>query len=302
MTAETRLASVANRLTPMERARICLRMDFAGEKLTDDLLRVLRPEEPDCARIIEAVRDANHNVHTGSAFTVEWLYQEEIQLGWLRCLDAMLARDAVLREAVTSAGWAVSEGERPIVDRRAKHVQLEALPQPGLGLTRTLPLVWGRRAFPDEDDVEPADLASLRDRLAFDARRAHELRWRDYLAEQAVLAELAEVMGEESMVHHEIAATLDAIEAKLLELYEALCQRGERFPLPERDEQRVAYYREGVRWDDLRDGPIATTPGARQQWVPPHMVEQLDALEARLADELRTPRKTTVDFVSERSE
>src|SRR6185312_2497174 len=161
--------------------------------------------------------------------------QEEIQLGWLRCLDAMLARDATLRQGLAVAGWTISEGDKPAMDRKAKRVVLTGLPEPGHGLERTLPLMWGTKAYPDDDDSKPEDMASLRDLLAF----------------RVVLAEVGDLFGE-PMVHHMLATPLNLIEAKVLELYEALCRRGERLPLPERDEQRIALYRGWVRWDDLR--------------------------------------------------
>jgi len=105
MTVETRLATVATKLTVFERARLALRSDFAGGALDADMRRVLKPEEPECRRIIEAVHEANQAIYQACSYLVEWLYQEEIQPGWLRCLDAMLARDATLREGLAAAGW-----------------------------------------------------------------------------------------------------------------------------------------------------------------------------------------------------
>ena len=206
-------------------------------------------------------------------------------MGWLRCLDAMLARDATLREGLTTAGWTIDEGDEPVVDRKAKRVVLTGLPEPGHGLERTLPLMWGTKAYPD-DGPKPEDLASLRDHLAFELRRTVELRWRDLLALRAVLAELGDLFGE-PMVHHMLATPLDLIEAKVLELYEALCRRGERFPLPDRDEVRIALYHDWVRWDDMRAPESPSQPAVTQRWMTPQVQEQLDALEARLADELR---------------
>ena len=54
MTAERRLAAVATKLTPLERARLVLRADFAGETLDANLLRVLEPEKVVCRRIVDA--------------------------------------------------------------------------------------------------------------------------------------------------------------------------------------------------------------------------------------------------------
>ena len=88
-------------------------------------------------------------------------------------------------------------------------------------------------------------------------------------------------------MHHMLATPLELIEAKVLEMYEALCRRGERFPLPGRDEERIAVYRAWVRWDDLKPPPTAGQPPATQGWMTPGMQEQIDALEARPADDLR---------------
>ena len=285
MTAETRLAAVATKLTVFERARLALRSDFAGKTLDADTRRVLKPEEPECRKIIEAVHEANQGIYQVCSYLVEWLYQEEIQLGWLRSLDAMLARDATLRDALAAAGWSVHEGASGLVDRKVKAVVLTALPDPDHGLERTLPLMWGTKAYPD-NDAGPNNLESLRDQLAFELRRTVELRWRDVLALRAVLAEIGELFGE-PMVHHALAAPLELIEAKVLELYEGLCRRGERFPLPGRDEERIALFRGWVRWEDMRAPETAGQPSTTQPWMPPQMQEQLDALEARLADELR---------------
>jgi len=286
MTVETRLAAVATKLTVFERARLALRSDFAGEMLDADMRRVLKPEEPECRRIIEAVHEANQGFYQACSYLVEWLYQEEIQLGWLRCLDAMLARDATLCEGLAAAGWSVSEGNEPVIDRRAKAVVLTALPEPDHGLERTLPLMWGTKAYPDNDDTKPEDLETLRDQLAFELRRTVELRWRDLLAHRAILAEIGDLFGE-PMVHIMLATPLDLIEAKVLELYEELCRRGERFPLPGRDEERIALYRDWVRWDDMRAPETPGQPSTTQRWMTPQMQEQMDALEGRLAAELR---------------
>jgi len=285
MTVETRLASAATKLTVFERARLALRSDFTGGTLDADMRRVLKPEEPECRKIIEAVHEANQGIYQVCSYLVEWLYQEEIQLGWLRCLDAMLARDARLREALAAAGWSVSEGDRAMADRKTKTAVVTTLPEPDYGLERTLPLMWGTKAYPDNDEPRPGDLASLRDQLAFELRRTVELRWRDVLALRAVLAEIADLFGE-PMVHHVLASPLELIEAKVLELYEGLCRRGERFPLPGRDEERIALFRGWVRWEDMRSSEAPGQPSTMQPWMAPQMQEQLDALEARLANEL----------------
>ena len=66
-----------------------------------------------------------------------------------------------------------------------------------------------------------------------------------------------------------------------------LCRRGERFPLPARDEERIAIYRAWVRWEDLKEPAAFGQSSDAVRWLPPGMQEQLEALEARLAEELR---------------
>jgi len=51
---DTRLAAVATKLTVFERARLALRSDFAGEVLDAATRTVLKPDEPDCRRIMDA--------------------------------------------------------------------------------------------------------------------------------------------------------------------------------------------------------------------------------------------------------
>jgi hypothetical protein len=111
MTSARRLDSATTRLTAFERARLLLRADLAGEeRLPPDVLRILKPEEAEVKRITSAVFDASGDFYQAGSYTAEWLFQEEIQIGWLRCLDAMLERDATLREALAAAGWSVVEG------------------------------------------------------------------------------------------------------------------------------------------------------------------------------------------------
>lgn len=81
-------------------------------------------------RIWDAVFEASNQFWFGCAFTIEWFCQNEIHLGWLRCLDAMLERDAPLRAGLTAAGWAVQEGDAAAVNRKGREVVLSAFPEP----------------------------------------------------------------------------------------------------------------------------------------------------------------------------
>ena len=50
-------------------------------------------------------RDENRRADQRSRMWPSGSCQDDIQLGWLRCLDAMLERDATLRDGLAAAGW-----------------------------------------------------------------------------------------------------------------------------------------------------------------------------------------------------
>jgi hypothetical protein len=132
--------SAATQLTAFERAPLILRADLtAEERLPPDVLRILKPGDPDVKRIADAVFDANDAFYQGGSYIAEWLYQEEIQLGWLRCVEAMLERDATLRDALRAAGWSVGDGPGASIERKARTVTLRALPEPGTGSSGPCP-------------------------------------------------------------------------------------------------------------------------------------------------------------------
>ena len=67
MTAETRLAAVATKLTPLERARLVLRADFAGEPLDANLLRVMKPPVGASLRLATTAAAYIHNASPARA-------------------------------------------------------------------------------------------------------------------------------------------------------------------------------------------------------------------------------------------
>lgn len=277
---DARLATASLRLTPLERARLVWRARVESQTLDYEARQVLRPDEPECKRIVDAIEDANREIHNSLGLVCEWLYQEQTQLGWLRCLDSTLEREQLLRSALEKARWSVVEDEGARVSVKEKMVVLPPILTPGWGLERFTPLVWGVKAFPDDEEAEPSDVASLRGRLVFEGRRALELRWHDYLTQSAVLEELADVVGED-VTHPELAKLREAFGEALLRMHEEFRRLGEDFERPEPDRERIARYRGWVRWDDLKPS------SERASYVPPHIQQKVDELEARLVAELR---------------
>lgn len=283
--ADKRLEEVAGGLILRERAIISLREGYAGRTPDDKLRRVLRPDDPDCKEMIEAIHEASGHFHHALACMTEWLFQVELQIGWLECLDAMLARDNAAIAALSLAGWTVSEDPDARTAKREKLAVLPPLPKPGLGVNRTLPYVMGRNAFPDDEDVVPDDLKSLRKQLAFAAQRSLGMRWRDYLGITAILEELTESLGER-LVHPEVDELLEPVRAKILELHEALGRCGEAPVLPDYDEDAITKYRSWVRWDDFAE-PQEVAAAKPKPWVSVTLQQELDEIEARLAGEIR---------------
>jgi len=74
-------------------------------------------------------------------------------LGWLRCLDVMLERDATLRQGLAVAGWTIDEGDEPVVDRKAKRVVLAGLPEPATAGTDAAVEV-GHQGLPGRQRLE----------------------------------------------------------------------------------------------------------------------------------------------------
>jgi hypothetical protein len=234
---------------------------------------------------------------------LEWLYQEETMLAWLESLDGLLDREERLEDALASAGWTVREGAEPSLDKTGRQLVVAALPAPGRSLKRDLPCIWGGDAFPDDHGPLPADLCGLRSWLVGELQRAVGLGWSNYAEHTVVLAELGEAFGEE-MVHAGLSVRLDALRRKLLELYEAL-QRFGSFPLPKPDPDNIDKLRSWVRWEYIR--PESTSPSTLlttgRGWMRSEELAELEALETRLAEELRSrgPARR-VDFTCERSE
>ncbi|MEO6044371.1 MAG: hypothetical protein ABIQ47_10675 [Tepidiformaceae bacterium] len=289
-TTEKRLDQAAEGLTARERATVVLKVWMDSGELDKRLTKNAPGDQrQECDRIVDAVGQANENLHHDCAFLLEWVWQEETQVTWLQSLAAFIDRTEHLEAALRVAGWKVEQSGAPALQRSQKRVSLRPLPAPRLGLERDLPLLWGTTAFPDDQHETPTTWPAVRDHLAFELRRGLQMRWQDLAARRVVLDELSEAMGGVNMTHPQVAGALDALHRKVLELYEALVDVGGPFELGGADEERIANARTWVNWDDIREAPPNTANANNGRgWMRPEELAELEALEARLATELRT--------------
>jgi hypothetical protein len=262
---EKRLDEAVLGLTARERAVLILRPWLAGGE-GDQRLRKNMPaaQQAEVERIEEAINDYNQNLHSGLAFVVEWLWQEEVRLAWLECLDGFLNREAA---------------------RSSREPKLPTLPPPRRGFKRELPLVYGQRAA-EEDDPLPADWHKAREQLIDDLRQAVQLRWGEYVAWRLVQEELRRELGEE-MVHAEPRELMGVIGQKVTELKDAVEHLAGPIELPHPSEEHLATARSFVNWAALKPPPPPPGQTNGRPWMPPAELAELEALEARLAAELR---------------
>lgn len=291
---EKRLDQAAEGLTARERATVVIKRWMDGGEL-DKRLTANAPgdQRQECDRIVDAVGEANARLHQACAFLLEWLWQEETQVAWLQTLTAFIDRTEHLEAALRAAGWKVKEGKAPSLFKAQRRLTVTALPAPKLGLERDLPLLWGTKAFPDDQHETPTTWPAVRDHLAFELRRGLQMRWQDLAARRVVLDELSEAMGGVNMTHPQVAAALAALHKKVLELYEVLVRVGGPFDLGGADEERITSARAWVKWDDIREAPPnAANASNGRGWMRPEDLAELEALEARLAAELRAERES----------
>jgi len=296
MTAKGRLASLASGLTPLERAILVMHPWAAGGNREEIFLRLLPPAHAAaCYRAIEAIESANEELNWSNAAVVEGLYQDELQLGWLECLDTLLRRMDELEAGLKALGWEVTEGAAPAVQRRRKRIVVSALRQPRYGLARDLPAMSRSPALPADDATPPADWSEAREWLTASLRRAVELRFREYQAMRLVLQEMAQLLGED-LSHVEVRRPLDAIGAKIFDMYAGLQELTGRWELPDVDSATLAAFREYVDWEALREPPLPGVPGVQsdRERLSEKQEEQADALERGLAEGLRSRESPTV--------
>jgi len=260
--AGKRLEAATSALTARERAILVLRPWLAGGD-ADDQLRRYAPadQKAEIERVETAINIFNQNVHSALAFGAEWLWETEVRLAWLECLDAFLQL-----------------GPAPAV--------LQRLPSPGRGFMRSVTMVFGK-TIGDDDEV-PASWPEARNQLLDDVRFALQVRWGDLMAFREVREEARQLMGEE-MMHAEPLAVLDQCAAAVRELQAAVERIGGPFDLGEPTEDQVEIARSYLDREALAD-PSSPSPSGRQ-WMRPLDLAELEDREARLATELRSRKE-----------
>lgn len=261
MTAtDKRLDDLSLRLSVRERVILALRPWLAGEKPTDTLaINCPEPERPEMERLFHAIERGNQLLGDALAFSLEWANSEDITMGWLECLAAFVAR----------------ERTRPPRERG-----LPALPPPGRGFVRDLPMFWGRKVGEEEPIPETWDEAV--ETLTRQMRTSIEVRWRGVLTVEKAFALGSAAFGHE-VVHSRLRNGLAALRAKVLDLHRAL-QSFEAFDLPsltpEDHEQASEYF-------DLTALRATTDEKGPRERLWPSKLAEVEAEEARLAAELR---------------
>ena len=265
-TTEKRLDDLVLGLTVRERVLLAIRPWLAGEEPADGLARNCpEPDRPEMERLFHAIERGNQLLGEAVAFSLEWANTEDVTMAWLECLAAFVARERV----------------RPQGGRG-----LPALPPPGRGFVRDLPMTWGRKV--GEDDPIPESWEEALETLTRQMRSAVETRWRGVLGFEEAFALGSAAFGHD-IVHARMRVAVVALRAKVLDLHQAM-QLFAAFALPELSvedhEQASAYFDLAA----LRGAGGAQGPRERL-----HVTtrEKLDAEEATLAAELRAERTTT---------
>jgi hypothetical protein len=153
---------------------------------------------------------------------------------------------------------------------------------------RDMPMLYGQLA--DDPDEPPSDWPEARERLVRDVTRSLQLRWSEYVAWQQVRAELKEVMGEE-MLHVQGREVIEAIGQKVTEMREALERLSGPVDLGVPTAEQMEVAREYVDWNALKPGTPEPGPNNGRGYIRPQELAELEALEARVAADLRAQRR-----------
>ena len=259
-TTGKRLDDLVLGLTVRERVLLAIRPWLAGEEPADGLARNCpEPDRPEMERLFHAVERGNQLLGEAVAFSLEWANTEDITMAWLECLAAFCARERVRHQ-----------GGRG----------LPALPSPGRGFVRDLPMTWGRKV--GEDDPIPHTWEEALETLTRQMRSAVETRWRGVLGFEEAFALGSAAFGHD-IVHAWMRVAVVALRAKVLDLHQAV-QPFAAFALPELS---VEDHDQAAQYFDLAAlrGP-SERKGTREQMWPAKLAE-VEAEEARLAADLR---------------
>ena len=199
------------------------------------------------------------------AFSVEWAHTEDVTMAWLEILAAFVARERI---------------------RPPGRGKLPALPSPGRGFVRDLPMTWGEKC--GEDDPLPENWEAAVETLTRQMRRAVDLRWRGVLAFQEAIVLGGEAFGHDVVITR-VREAVAALRAKVLDLHQAM-QPFVTFDLPEltpEEHQQASEY-----FDLAVLGSSTGTQGPRERMWPARLAE-VEAEEAILATDLRAEQEAS---------
>jgi len=267
-TTEKRLDEAVLALTASERAVLILRPWIAGGE-ANHRLRKHAPsdQKEEVERIEQAINDYNQKLFQALAFVLEWVTLSDTELAWLECLAGFLKREDANRSRSSARG---------------------TLPPPKRAWKRDLPMLYGKLA--NDSEEPPSDWPGARERLMRDVSRSLQLRWSEYVAWQQVRADLKEVMGEE-MLHVQGREVIEAIGQKVTEMREALERLSGPVDLGRPTAEQMEVAREYVDWKALKPATLEPGPNNGRGYMRPQELAELEALEARVAADLRAQRR-----------
>ncbi len=259
---ERKLDTLTSALTTRERAGLFMRAWCDGEEPDDRLRRFCPPaDRAEYERLCNVIETGNNRLYTALVINQEWLHGNELELQLLICLEGHQEREQKLPAAV----------------RRG----LPALPTPREVKRRTQ-LGW--ESLDDDDGPAPASWEELRERLVETLVRDLCMRWREVLAMEGLFAEAQRLLGAE-VAHGHNRRLLSGLRGGLLEIQEAMAERGHAFEFPADPgdaRERLQNYFDPAA---LRD------PGGDQrtarEWMHEKQYAELEAWEREQAEMLR---------------
>lgn len=239
---ERKLGQLETALSGRDRALLSIQAFARGEEPDERLERYCpASERPTMVALKEAVANGIQQTWQRVLFEIEWLNNDELMLGWLECIAGFLERE----KAFTKLAGA-----------NAKSVP--AIPKPGRGFIRDLPLLWGETI--DSPAAPPATWAVAVPFLVTELRKGVEIRWRQLLAYEEGFAKASQALGVE-IRHPDLQTGMNAARAKLLDLHAAL-QQFERFDLTGPSERELEMVNSFWDWKALGEQDELTSARA----------------------------------------
>lgn len=296
--ADRRLDAVADGLTARERAIIAISSSNRDEQPDERLIKYMPADQEDeFNRLVTAVEHAVDEFWSNCILWCEWINHADLEMAWLECLASMLDRESQLVAALKTHGVTVRGGTKPSRQSRRPALVLRPMRIPGRGFRRDVPLLFGTLVH--EEPPPPEHWRAAVSALSSSVREAVEVRWKELAATEIVLAEMAEAFGADCC-HQKLRASLDAVRAKLVELYEAIIPFTGSFSLPEPEEHFLRGTRDHVEWQAFKGSSDAigdVTIASSRSWLKENDRLALEALEAHWKDEAQSLKSAVANDV-----